>query len=162
MRECGGSLRHVRNGAVGVLKIDAALLVGPEFIGKHSHQSRGILAHETTLEIVVPRIHRWRIEPRLDGEVARRSYGVPDRFAEALQRLEHLGTALGISRVDSIELGPGTAIVIVAKAQIDAEFSRRVGNELSIELDDILDVCLGKVDVATKNCRIERMETIFK
>src|SRR5690242_13066643 len=103
MRESRGGLRYVGNRAIGVLKIHL-LLVRPELVDEHIDQSRGILAHETTLEIVVPRVHWRRVEPGLHFDIARRLDGVSGLLAEALQRLEHLGTVLGLPGVDNEEL----------------------------------------------------------
>src|SRR5712671_1195658 len=123
MRKCRGRLRYVCDCAIGVLEIDLSLLVWPE-LGECLNEARRALADETTLEV-----HRRRIRPRLYDEVVLRPDGVLKRLAKALQRLKHLPGALGISRVDDVEVSPERFILVAAETQINTEFLRCVRDE---------------------------------
>jgi hypothetical protein len=61
-------------------------------------------------------------------------YRVLDRLAEALQRLENLGSALGISGVDDVDLGAGSVVLVRRETQLNAQFPRCARNELGVEL----------------------------
>ena len=104
---------------------------------------------------------RW-IEPGLYDEIALLSDGVPDRLAEALQRLENFRAALGVPGIDGVDVGAGRAILVRRETEIDAQFPRRVRNELGVELNGILQLRRREVDVSPKNRGVERMEAIFK
>src|ERR1700730_549754 len=161
MRKCRGRLRYVCDCAIGVLEIDLSLLVWPE-LGECLNESRGVLADEPTLEVVVHGVHRRRIKPRLYDEVVLRPDCVLKRLAKALQRLKHLPGALGISGVDDVEVSPGRFILVAAETQINTEFLRCVRDERGIELDQVLGLRSWEANASRNYGGIERVEAIFK